>query len=59
MNGSRDKHAIAMPESAKHDEYSSFSKRENHDQQFCRTRTTREWLQRQTCYSNARKRKTR
>ena len=29
VNGSRDKHAIVMPQSAKHDEYSSFSKREN------------------------------
>ena len=29
------------------------------DKQFCRTYTTREWLERQTCYSNAPKRKTR
>ena len=29
VNGSRDKHVIVMPQSAKHDEYSSFPKREN------------------------------
>ena len=58
VNGSREKHAIVMPQSAKHDEYSSFSKLENHDKQFCRTHTAREWLERQTCYSNAQKRKT-
>ena len=29
VNGSRDKHAIVMHQSTKHDEYSSFSKREN------------------------------
>ena len=29
VNGSRDRHAIVMPQSANHDEYSSFSKREN------------------------------
>ena len=58
VNGSREKHAIVMPQSAKHHEYSSFSKLENHDKQFCRTHTAREWLERQTCYSNAQKRKT-